>query len=138
MSRLPLLLFVILFGLAACAEDGPNQPEFTDAMEGVPADPDSYELTVVSCTNDGEFIRFTWGLRNLSDRRRTFAFDPFLTNSAGDEEPKNRKLVGESVDPDEYVEWTGGEGGGERFPIGDVECRFEVVDSVLGEFRGEG
>lgn len=138
MSRLPLLLFVMLFTFAGCTDDGPTQAEFTDAMEGVPADPNSYELTVVSCTNDGEFVDYTWGLKNLSDQRKTYAFDPYLTNSAGEEEAKNRQLVGESVRPGEYVEWSGFEGGGERFPIGDVECRFEVVDSILGEFRDEG
>ena len=132
-----LLIASIAFVFAACTDNGPNQAEFNDAMEGIPSDPDGYEVTVVSCVNDGEVIRYTWGITNLSDERRTFAFDPYLTNSAGEEEPKNRRLVSESVAPGEYMEWNGRNGGGERFPLGDVECRFEVVDSVLGQFRDE-
>lgn len=127
-----------LAALAACTDDGPSQAEFNETMEGITADPSTYELTVVSCANDGEFIRFTWGLTNLTEERKTYAFDPFLTNSAGEQERKNRKLVSESVGPGEYVEWNGAEGGGERFPVGDIECRFEVVDSALGLFRDEG
>lgn len=138
MTRLALALFMVLLALTACTDDGPNQAEFSEALKGVPSDPASYELTVVSCENDGQVISYTWGLENFSDERKTFAFDPFLTNSSGDEEKKGRQLVAESVGPDEYVEWDGGNGGGERFPLGEVECRFEVVDSVLGEFRDEG
>jgi hypothetical protein len=124
--------------LSGCVDDeGPTRDEFNEKLEGVEADPDEYELTVVSCVNDGEFIRYTWGISNLSDERRTFAFDPYLTNAAGEEEAKNRQLVGESVGPGDYMQWDGGEGGGERFPLGDVECRFEVFDSVLGSFRDE-
>ena len=138
MTRLALVLFVVLLALTACTDDGPNQAEFNEALEGVPTDPASYELTVVSCENDGEFVRYTWGLKNLSDERKTFAFDPYLTSSDGEELKMLRQLVGESVDPDQYLEWDAASGGGERFPVGDVECRFEVVDSVLGEFRNEG
>lgn len=141
-TRRPVLLasitLALVFAVSACTDDGPTQAEFNDAMEGVTTDPATYELTVVSCVNDGEGIYYTWGITNLTDERRTYAFDPYLTNSAGEEEKKNRKLVAESVGPGEYVEWDGAEGGGERFPLGDVECRFEVVDSVLGTFRDEG
>ena len=137
MIRLAAIVLVLM-GLSACTDDGPSQAEFDEALDGVPSEPDSYELSVVSCTNDGEFIRYTWGLKNLTDERRTFAFDPYLTASSGGEEKKNRQLVAESVGPDEYLEWNGAEGGGERFPVGDVECRFEVIYSVLGEFRDEG
>jgi hypothetical protein len=124
--------------LSACGDDeGPSRDEFNEKLEGVEADPDDYELALESCVNDGEFIRYTWGVSNLSDERRTFAFDPYLTNSEGKEEKKNRQLVGESVGPGDYMQWDGSEGGGERFPLGDVECRFEVFDSVLGAFRDE-
>ena len=112
--------------------------EFDDLMEGVPTDPTTYELTVVSCTNDGEFIDYTWGITNLSDERKTYASDVFMTNSSGEEEAKGRRLVGESVASSDYMEWDGFEGGGERFAVGDVECRFEVYDSVFGAFRDEG
>ncbi len=138
MSRSLLLLFTVFSLLTACTDGGPDQAEFNEAMQGVPVDPDSYELTVVRCQNDGEFIRYTWGIKNLSGERKTFAFDPVFTTLEGLEETNLRELVAESVGPGEYVEWSGGAGGGERFPIGDVECRFEVVDSVLGEYRGEG
>jgi len=124
--------------LSGCGDDaGPTRDEFNEKLEGLEADTDEYELTVVSCVNDGEFIRYTWGISNLSDERRTLAFDPYFTNSDGEEEKKNRRLVGESVGPGDYMQWDGGEGGGERFPLGDVECRFEVFDSVLGSFRDE-
>lgn len=138
MRHLPRLLLttVVLCTLAtACTDSGPTQAEFNEAMQGVPSDPDGYELTVVSCVNDGEFVRYTWGLTNLSDERRTFAFDPYLTDLSGEELPMLRELVSEAVDPGGYVEWSGGAGGGERFPIGDIECRFEVVDSIFEEFQ---
>lgn len=138
MKRLPLLLFLVVAALVACTDKGPTQAEFNDAVEGVPSDPDTYDLTVVSCENDGEFIRYTWGLTNLSDARKTFAFDPYLTSTKGEELKMLRQLVAESVGPGEYVEWDAASGGGERFPLGTVDCRFEVVDSVLGEFRDEG
>jgi len=137
MIRLAALVLVFM-GISACTDDGPSQAEFDDALEGVPSDPDTYELTVVSCVNDGEFIRYTWGLKNLTEERRTFAFDPYLTNNAGEELKVLRQLVGESVGAGEYRQWDAFSGRGERFPVGDVECRFEVVDSVLGEFRDEG
>ena len=123
--------------VSAVDESGPSQDEFDEKLDGVASGPESYELKIVSCVNDGEFIRYVWGITNLSDERRTFAFDPYFTNSAGEEEKKGRELVGASVAPGEYTEWDGGVGGGERFPVGDVECRFEVVDSVLGAFRDE-
>lgn len=138
MKRLPLLLFLVVAALVACTDTGPTQAEFNDAVEGVPSDPDTYELTVVSCENDGEFIRYTWGLKNLTETRKTYAFDPHLMNSEGVEEKATRELVSESVAPGEYRQWDGAVGRGERFPLGTVECRFEVVDSVLGEFRDEG
>ncbi|MDW3177861.1 MAG: hypothetical protein R8J94_10760 [Acidimicrobiia bacterium] len=138
MSRLPLLLFAVLGVLTGCAEAGPTQAEFDEAMHGVRSDPASYDLTVVNCQNDGEFVDYAWGLTNLSGEPRTFAFDPYLRSLAGEEVPMLRELVGETVEPGEYREWQSFAGGGERFPIGDVECRFEVVDSVLGEFRDEG
>lgn len=136
-ERLFLIVVLSMLTLIGCTDDGPSQAEFNEAMEGVPSDPSTYELEVVSCVNDGEAIRYTWGLTNLSNTQKTFAFDPYLTNSDGVEEQKERQLVGEAVEPGEYVQWDGFNGGGERFPIGDVECRFEVVDSVLGEFRNE-
>jgi hypothetical protein len=124
--------------LSGCGDDeGPARDEFNEKLEGIEADPDEYELTVVSCVNDGEFIRYTWGISNLSDKRRTYAFDPYFIKLDGGEEAKGRQLVGESVGPGNYVQWDGGNGGGERFPLGDVECRFEVFDSVLGSFRDE-
>lgn len=137
-SLTPFVLTVLVLGVSACSNNGPSTGEFNDLMDGVPTDPTTYELTVVSCVNDGEFIDYTWGLTNLSDERKTYAFEPYLTNSAGEEEKKSRKLVSESVGPGEYMEWDGAEGGGERFPIGDIECRFEVFDSVFGAFRDEG
>jgi hypothetical protein len=137
MTRLAAFCFIVL-GLGACTDDGPSQAEFNEQLEGVPSDPASFELEVVSCTNDGEFIDYEWGITNLSDERRTFAFDPFFTNSVGEEEEKNRQLVGESIGPGGSMKWEGFVGGGERFPVGDVDCRFEVVDSVLGAFRDEG
>ena len=137
MIRLAALVLVFT-GIAACTDDGPSQAAFDDALDGVPSDPDSYQLTIVDCTNDGTVLNYTWGLKNLTQERRTFAFDPYLTNSSNEEEKKDRQLVAESVAPGEYMEWSGRNGGGERFPVGDVECRFEVVDSVLGEFRDEG
>ena len=136
-ARILAFLGLVLFLSACGGDDGPTRDEFDEKLEGVQADPADYELTVVSCVNDGEFISYTWGITNLSDERRTFAFDPYLTNSQGEEEKKNRRLVGESVGPGDYMQWDGGNGGGERFPLGDVECRFEVFDSVLGAFRDE-
>ncbi len=130
-------MMAIAVVLTACSNNGPSQADFAEAMDGVPTDPDTYELEILECVNDGEFITYRWELTNTGDQRKTFAFDPFLTNSAGEEEFKGRKLVGESVAPGESMEWDAGEGGGERFPIGDVECRIEVVDSALGLFRGE-
>ena len=124
--------------LSSCASDDGLMPrEFNDKLEGVTADPSEYELTVVRCENDGEFIDLVWGITNLNDSSRTFAFDPFLTNKSGAEEKKLRELVGESVGSGEYLEWESFAGGGERFPLGEVECRFEVFDSVLGAFRDE-
>ncbi|MFT7475734.1 MAG: hypothetical protein ACI81L_002675 [Verrucomicrobiales bacterium] len=137
MIRLVAFCFVLL-GLSACTDDAPSQTEFNEQLDGVPSDQESFDLEVVSCVNDGEFVRYTWRLSNLSDERRTFAFDPYFTDLKGKEEKAPRELVGESVDTGAYVQWDGGVGGGERFPIGDVECRFEVVDSVLGAFRDEG
>ena len=130
-------LTAILLLLSCASDDGPTQDEFNEKLEGVASNPDDYELTVVSCVNDGEFIRYSWGITNLSDERRTFAFDPYLTNSEGEEEKKNRRLVGDSLGPEDYMQWDAFSGGGERFPVGDVECRFEVFDSVLGAFRDE-
>ncbi len=138
MTRLGVVFLLMLLAFGACGADDPTPAEFNEAIEGVPADPDSYTLTVVSCENDGEFIRYTWGLKNLSGEAKTFAFDPIFTRLDGEEEINLRELVAESISPGEYVEWDGGAGGGERFPLGEVECRFDVVDSVLGEFRDEG
>jgi len=126
-----LILVAVAIG-AGCA-----QQQFNDALDGVPSDPDSFELDVISCVNDGEFITYEWGLTNLTDAPKTFAFDPFFVNIDGEEEMDLRALVGEQIPPGGYQEWDGFADGGERFPVGDVECRFEVVDSVLGFQRGE-
>jgi len=134
------LLACLISGLllSACVDDeGPTQNEFSEKLEGVEVNSDEYELTLVSCVNDGEFIRYTWGIGNLSGERRTYAFDPYFIKLDGKEEAKGRQLVGGSVGPGEYMQWDGGNGGGERFPLGEVECRFEVFDSVLGAFRDE-
>ena len=135
--RFPRVLLLVVLALLAACSDGPTDDEFGSLLEGELADPAGYELDIISCVNDGEFIRYEWGITNLSDERRTFAFDPYFTNAEGVEEKKNRRLVGESVAPGEYMQWDGGEGGGERFDVGHVECRFEVYDSVLGAFRDE-
>ena len=137
MIRTFLSGLLALLLLTACSDDGPSQAEFEEAMDGVLADPETYELEILECINDGEFITYRWELTNTGAERKTFAFDPYLTNSGGEEEFKGRKLVGDSVAPGQTMEWDAFEGGGERFPIGDVECRIEVVDSVLGLFRDE-
>ena len=133
-----LTFLATLLLLSACGDDdGPSRDEFNEKLEGVEADPADYEVAVVSCVNDGEFISYSWGITNLSDSTRTFAFDPYLTNNSGVEEKKLRELVAESVGPGQYFEWSSFSGGRERFPLGDVECRFEVFNSVLGAFRDE-
>ena len=131
-----LLCIVFLLVLSACT-DGPSDEEFGAKLDGVLANPETYELDIISCVNDGEFIESSWAITNLADENRTFAFDVFLTNSDGEEEAKGRELVGESVAPGQSMEWETFHGGGERFDVGDVECRFEVYDSVLGAFRDE-
>lgn len=136
MSRI-LFLLVLLASLVGCSEPDITQAEFNEALDGIPADPETYELTVVSCVNDGQVLRYTWGLKNLTDERVTYSFDPYVLTLTGDEEKKGRKLVGESVGPGEYMQWDGRNGGGELLPVGDVECRFDVFHSVLGVLRGE-
>ena len=51
----------------------PSQAEFDERMDGVASDPDGFELTVVECVNDGEFIDYSWGITNTSSERRTYA-----------------------------------------------------------------
>ena len=138
-----LALFALLLVAGACSagidsSSGPTQGEFDELLEGRLTDPEEFQLEVVSCFNDGEFIQFSWGITNLSDSRKTYAFDPYLVRLDGLDEKQLRELVGGSVGPGEYMEWESSAGGGELFPLGDeIECRFEVVDSPLGAFRDE-
>ena len=132
--RLLLIALVVAVLASGCSN---RQTEFNEALDGIPSDPETFELEVFECVNDGEFILYEWGLRNLTEDHKTFAFDPFFTNSDGEEEAGSRELVGDAVQPGQFMRWEGGRGGGERFPVGDVECRFEVFDSVLGLFRDE-
>ena len=138
-----LALFALLLVVGACSagidsSSGPSQAEFDELLEGRLTDPEEFELEVVSCFNDGEFIDYTWGITNLSDSRKTYSFNPLFRNNDGVDERLPNELVGESVGPGEYRQWDSFVGGGELFPLGDeIECRFEVVDSPLGAFRDE-